>query len=209
MLGQLEIVAKNLLDIHAVTLRPDHPFTWTSGLRAPLSTDSRYTISYPYVRRNISVGLTEQIKHHLEDVDMIAGLAISGIPHAAYCADRLKLPLIYVNLKADNPVAGVLKPHQRVVVVTDNLATGATVLKAVQAIQNAGGIVVGVVAIFDDQLPELAEHFKETGIPYYSVTNYDALIKIAQDHHYINDDQLASLKKWHQDPYKWSEEHQQ
>ena len=83
MVGPLEIVAKNLLDINAVTLKPDEPFTWASGLHSPIYTDNRLTISYPYVRRNIAVGMTEQIKHHLSDVDVIAGVATAGIPHAA------------------------------------------------------------------------------------------------------------------------------
>ncbi|KRN58600.1 orotate phosphoribosyltransferase [Limosilactobacillus secaliphilus] len=208
MLGQREIVAKNLLDIHAVTLRPDHPFVWPNGMKTPLNTDSRYTISYPYVRRNISVGLTEQIKHHLDDVDVIAGLAISGIPHAAYVAERLQKSMIYVDLQADgSQIAGVLEKGQRVVLVVDNLATGVTAMKAIKVIQNAGGIVAGVVAVFDDELPELDKQFKGSGIPYYTVTTLTALLEMASNHHYIDDEQLASLQAWHDDPHKWGEEH--
>lgn len=208
MLGQREIVAKNLLDIHAVTLWPDHPFVWPNGMKTPLNTDSRYTISYPYVRRNISVGLTEQIKHHLDDVDVIAGLAISGIPHAAYVAERLQKSMIYVDLQADgSQIAGVLEKGQRVVLVVDNLATGVTAMKAIKVIQNAGGIVAGVVAVFDDELAELDEQFKGTGIPYYTVTTLTALLEMASHHNYIDDEQLASLQAWHKDPRKWAEEH--
>ena len=212
MLGQLEIVAKNLLDINAVTLKPDEPFTWASGLRAPIYTDNRLTISYPYVRRNISVGMTEQIKHHFEDVDVIAGTATAGIPHAAYVAERLQKPLVYVRSKPKDhgqgkQIEGVLKKGQRVIVIDDLLSTGGSALKAVKAVQNAGGIVLGVVAIFTYQLPELDENFKKAGLPYYTVTNYTTLIETAEKNNMISADQLASLHAWRKDPETWSEEH--
>ena len=153
MVGQLEIVAKNLLDINAVTLKPDEPFTWASGLHSPIYTDNRLTISYPYVRRNIAVGMTELIKHHLSNVDVIAGVATAGIPHAAYVAERLQKPLIYVRSKPKDhgrgkQIEGVLKEGQKVVVIDDLLSTGGSALKAVEAVKAAGGDVIGVVAIF-------------------------------------------------------------
>ena len=124
MVGQLEIVAKNLLDINAVALKPDEPFTWASGMRAPIYTDNRLTISYPFVRRNIAVGMTELIKHHLDNVDVIAGVATAGIPHAAYVAERLQKPLVYVRSKPKDhgrgrQIEGVLKAGQKVVVIDD------------------------------------------------------------------------------------------
>lgn len=212
MVGQLEIVAKNLLDINAVTLKPDEPFTWASGLHSPIYTDNRLTISYPFVRRNICVGMTELIKHHLEDADVIAGVATAGIPHAAYVAERLEKPLIYVRSKPKDhgrgkQIEGVLKKGQKVVVIDDLLSTGGSALKAVKAVQAAGGDVIGVVAIFSYQLPALDENFKQAGLPYYTVTNYTTLIETAKDNHMISDDQLASLHAWRKDPAKWSEEH--
>lgn len=212
MIGQLEIVAKNLLDINAVTLKPDEPFTWASGLHSPIYTDNRLTISYPYVRRNIAVGMTELIKHHLADVDVIAGVATAGIPHAAYVAERLQKPLVYVRSKPKDhgrgkQIEGVLKKGQKVVVIDDLLSTGGSALRAVQAVQAAGGEVIGVVAIFSYQLPALDASFKEAGLPYYTVTNYTTLIETAKKNQMISDDQLASLHAWRKDPEKWSREH--
>lgn len=212
MIGQLEIVAKNLLDIHAVTLKPDEPFVWASGLHSPIYTDNRLTISYPYVRRNIAVGMTELIKHHLPDVDVIAGVATAGIPHAAYVAERLQKPLIYVRSKAKDhgqgkQIEGVLKRGQKVVVIDDLLSTGGSALKAVEAVQAAGGEVIGVVAIFSYQLPALDENFKTVNLPYYTVTNYTTLIDTAKKNHLISDDQLTSLQNWRKDPEKWSQDY--
>ncbi len=212
MVGQLEIVAKNLLDINAVTLKPDEPFTWASGMRAPIYTDNRLTISYPFVRRNIAVGMTELIKHHLDDVDVIAGVATAGIPHAAYVAERLQKPLVYVRSKPKDhgrgrQIEGVLKAGQKVVVIDDLLSTGGSALKAVKAVEEAGGDVIGVVSIFSYQLKALDDNFKEAGLPYYSVTNYTTLIETAKQNQMISDDQLASLHAWRQDPAQWSKEH--
>lgn len=212
MVGQLEIVAKNLLDINAVTLKPDEPFTWASGLHSPIYTDNRLTISYPFVRRNICVGMTELIKHHLDDVDVIAGVATAGIPHAAYVAERLEKPLVYVRSKPKDhgrgkQIEGVLKKGQKVVVIDDLLSTGGSALKAVKAVEAAGGKVIGVVAIFSYQLPELDKNFQEAGLPYYTVTNYTTLIETAKDNNMISDSQLASLHEWRKDPEKWSKEH--
>ncbi|WP_295729096.1 orotate phosphoribosyltransferase [uncultured Limosilactobacillus sp.] len=212
MVGQLEIVAKNLLDIRAVTLKPDEPFTWASGLHAPIYTDNRLTISYPFVRRNIAVGMTELIKHHLDDVDVIAGVATAGIPHAAYVAERLQKPLIYVRSKPKDhgrgrQIEGVLKAGQKVVVIDDLLSTGGSALKAVKAVQNAGGKVIGVVSIFSYQLKALDDNFQAAGLPYYSVTNYTTLIETAEQNQLISAAQLASLHAWRKDPMKWSQEH--
>lgn len=212
MVGQLEIVAKNLLDINAVTLKPDEPFTWASGMHAPIYTDNRLTISYPFVRRNIAVGMTELIKHHLDDVDVIAGVATAGIPHAAYVAERLQKPLVYVRYKPKDhgrgrQIEGVLKAGQKVVVIDDLLSTGGSALKAVKAVEEAGGDVIGVVSIFSYQLKALDDNFKEAGLPYYSVTNYTTLIETAKQNQMISDDQLASLHAWRQDPAQWSKEH--
>ncbi len=212
MVGQLEIVAKNLLDINAVALKPDEPFTWASGMRAPIYTDNRLTISYPFVRRNIAVGMTELIKHHLDNVDVIAGVATAGIPHAAYVAERLQKPLVYVRSKPKDhgrgrQIEGVLKAGQKVVVIDDLLSTGGSALKAVKAVEDAGGDVIGVVSIFSYQLQALDDNFKEAGLPYYSVTNYTTLIETAKQNQMISDEQLASLHAWRKDPAQWSKEH--
>ena len=131
-------VAKALLDIHAVTLSPDQPFTWASGLKSPIYTDNRLTISYPEVRQAIFNGMVEQIKLHFSEADVIAGTATAGIPHAAWVAQNMELPMIYVRTKPKDhgqgkQIEGVLKEGQKVVVIDDLISTGGSVLNAVRA----------------------------------------------------------------------------
>ncbi|MBM6729429.1 orotate phosphoribosyltransferase [Lactobacillus ingluviei] len=212
-MGQREIVAKNLLDIPAVTLRPEAPFTWASGLKAPIYTDNRLTISYPWVRRNIYIGMIDHIKAHfgVENVDVIAGTATAGIPHATLVAERLQKPLIYVRSKPKDhgqgrQIEGVLKAGQKVVVIDDLLSTGGSVLNAVKAVQAAGGEVLGVVAIFSYELPALTANFAAAKLPFYTVTNYTTLIDEAIKQGIVSDDQKASLHAWRQAPERWSQQ---
>nr|WP_156648308.1 orotate phosphoribosyltransferase [Limosilactobacillus ingluviei] len=212
-MGQREIVAKNLLDIQAVTLRPEAPFTWASGLKAPIYTDNRLTISYPWVRRNIYIGMIDHIKAHfgVENVDVIAGTATAGIPHATLVAERSQKPLIYVRSKPKDhgqgrQIEGVLKAGQKVVVIDDLLSTGGSVLNAVKAVQAAGGEVLGVVAIFSYELPALTANFAAAKLPFYTVTNYTTLIDEAIKQGIVSDDQKASLHAWRQAPERWSQQ---
>lgn len=205
---QAEVVAKDLLRIGAVTLRPDEPFTWASGLRSPIYTDNRLTISYPAVRHDIVNGMVALVKAVYPDGDLIAGTATAGIPHAAWLADRLNLPMIYVRAKPKDhgqgrQVEGVLTPGQRVVVVDDLLSTGGSVLEAVHAVRAAGGQVAGVVAIFSYQLPALDENFAAEGLSYRTVTDYGTLIQVATAAGDLTERQVASLHQWRRDPAHW------
>lgn len=205
---QAEVVAKDLLRIGAVTLRPDEPFTWASGLRSPIYTDNRLTISYPAVRHDIVNGMVALVKAVYPGGDLIAGTATAGIPHAAWLADRLNLPMIYVRAKPKDhgqgrQVEGVLTPGQRVVVVDDLLSTGGSVLGAVHAVRAAGGQVAGVVAIFSYQLPALDENFAAEGLSYRTVTDYGTLIQVATAAGDLTERQVASLHQWRRDPAHW------
>ncbi|MBB1123166.1 orotate phosphoribosyltransferase [Limosilactobacillus albertensis] len=204
-------VAKALLDIHAVTLNPEHPFTWASGLKSPIYTDNRLTISYPEVRQAIFNGMVEQIKLHFPDTDVIAGTATAGIPHAAWVAQNMELPMIYVRTKPKDhgqgkQIEGVLKEGQKVVVIDDLISTGGSVLNAVRAVNNAGGKVVGVVSVFTYNLPAAEQNFMANGLKYYSVTDYMTLIKVAKENNQISADHLKSLQQWRKDPLSWSKE---
>lgn len=205
-------VAKALLDIHAVTLRPDQPFTWASGLKSPIYTDNRLTISYPEVRQAIFNGMVEQIKLHFSEADVIAGTATAGIPHAAWVAQNMELPMIYVRTKPKDhgqgkQIEGVLKEGQKVVVIDDLISTGGSVLNAVRAVNNAGGKVIGVVSVFTYDLPAAEQNFMVNGLKYYSVTDYMTLIKVAKENDQISADHLKSLQEWRKDPLSWSKEH--
>lgn len=212
MTNYAEKVAQGLLDIQAVTLSPDQPFTWASGLHSPIYTDNRLTISYPEVRTNIYQGMVELIKDNYPDAEVIAGTATAGIPHAAWVAQEMGLPFIYVRSKPKDhgqgkQVEGVLKEGQKVVVIDDLLSTGGSVLKAAQAVNREGGQVLGVVAAFSYQLPALDQNFAEAGLSYQTVTNYTTLITQAEQKQLINQAQLASLHQWREDPQAWSDQH--
>ena len=204
-------VAKALLDIHAVTLSPDQPFTWAIGLKSPIYTDNRLTISYPEVRQAIFNGMVEQIKLHFSEADVIAGTATAGIPHAAWVAQNMELPMIYVRTKPKDhgqgkQIEGVLKEGQKVVVIDDLISTGGSVLNAVRAVNNAGGKVIGVVSVFTYDLPAAEQNFMANGLKYYSVTDYMTLIKVAKENNQISADHLKSLQEWRKDPLSWSKE---
>ena len=202
-------IAKDLLKIKAVKLSPNKPFTWASGIKSPIYCDNRLTISYPEIRKQIAQGLAAQIKAEFPDVEVIGGVATAGIPHAAWVADELGLPLIYVRSKPKDhgrgkQIEGVLPAHAKTVLIDDLLSTGGSVLKAVQAAQNEGADVIGVGAIFSYQLPAVSANFKQVGLSFTTLTNYSELLEAATEENYIAADQLETLKKWRKAPEKWN-----
>ena len=202
-------IAKDLLKIKAVKLSPDKPFTWASGIKSPIYCDNRLTISYPEIRKQIAQGLAAQIKAEFPDVEVIGGVATAGIPHAAWVADELGLPLIYVRSKPKDhgrgkQIEGVLPAHAKTVLIDDLLSTGGSVLKAVKAAQNEGADVIGVGAIFSYQLSVVSANFKQVGLSFTTLTNYSELLEAATEENYIAEDQLETLKKWRKAPEKWN-----
>lgn len=201
-------IAKDLLSIKAVELSPAKPFTWASGLKSPIYCDNRLTISYPEIRTRIAQGIAAQIKDRYPDAEVIAGTATAGIPHAAWVAAELNLPLVYVRSKPKDhgqgrQVEGVLPNGAKTVVVDDLLSTGGSVLKAVTATQNEGAQVIGVAGIFSYQLPQLDANFQEAGIPYTTITNYTELLDAAVEENYVTAEDRAVLADWRQDPQAW------
>lgn len=201
-------IAKDLLSIKAVELSPAKPFTWASGLKSPIYCDNRLTISYPEIRTRIAQGIAAQIKDRYPDTEVIAGTATAGIPHAAWVAAELNLPLVYVRSKPKDhgqgrQVEGVLPNGAKTVVIDDLLSTGGSVLKAVTAAQNEGAQVIGVAGIFSYQLPQLDANFQEAGIPYTTITNYTELLDAAVEENYVTAEDRAVLADWRQDPQAW------
>ena len=150
-------IAKHLLDIHAVLLRPENPFTWTSGIKSPIYCDNRLTLSYPAVRRDIEAGLCEIIKNEYPECEMLMGTATAGIPHAAIMAGILDLPMGYVRSSAKkhgrgNQVEGLVKEGMKVVVVEDLISTGKSSIEAVEVLRELGCDVLGIVSIFSYEL---------------------------------------------------------
>lgn len=201
-------IATDLLTIKAVTLQPNDPFTWASGIKSPIYTDNRVTISYPDVRTRIAEGLAALIHEQWPEAEAIGGVATAGIPHAALVADRLNLPMVYLRSKPKDhgqgrQIEGHLEAGTKLVMIDDLLSTGGSVLKAAEAAKREGADVIGVAAIFSYQLPAVDVNFKEAGIPFATLTNYTALIHTAQAKGDITEADLALLKKWREDPTAW------
>ncbi len=201
-------IASHLLDIKAVYLQPDNPFTWASGIQSPIYTDNRVTLSYPDTRTLIEDGFVQKIKEEFPDVEVIAGTATAGIPHGAIIADRMDLPFAYIRSKpkdhgAGNQVEGRIFKGQKMVVIEDLISTGGSVLDAVAAAEREGADVLGVVAIFTYELPKAAENFANAGVKLVTLSNYSELIKVAKVQGYINADGLTLLKKFKENQENW------
>ncbi|MCF0205035.1 MAG: orotate phosphoribosyltransferase [Muribaculaceae bacterium] len=203
-----QLLAEKLLKITAIKLQPEMPFTWASGWNSPIYTDNRKTLSYPSVRNFIKVELSRLIAENYPDAEVIAGVATGAIAQGALVADTLGLPYIYVRSSPkdhglENLVEGTLKAGQKVVVVEDLVSTGKSSLKAAEALRNAGGEVIGMVAIFTYEFPQAEEAFKKAGIELHTVGNYSAMLKAALDINYIKPQDVETLKKWREDPANW------
>ncbi|WP_462409216.1 orotate phosphoribosyltransferase [Neobacillus sp. Marseille-QA0830] len=204
-----KIIAERLLSIEAVALKPNNPFTWTSGLRSPIYCDNRLTLSYPTIRKEIAQGLTELIRENFPEVQVIAGTATAGIPHAAWVSEILDLPMCYVRSKAKghgkgNQIEGKVEPGQKAVVVEDLISTGGSVITAVQALREAGCEVLGVISIFTYGLQKGRQAFEEAGIISQSLTDFPTLIETAIEKEYISGNDKESLLEWSNDPAEWS-----
>ncbi|CAI2696802.1 Orotate phosphoribosyltransferase [Apilactobacillus kunkeei] len=203
-----QLIASDLLKINAVTLSPNEPFTWASGIKAPIYTDNRITISFPEVRTHIADGLSKLIRNKFPEVKVIGGVATAGIPHAAIVADKMDLPMIYVRSKPKDhgrgkQMEGRINQQDPIILIDDLLSTGKSVLNAAQALKNEGYNVIGVVAIFSYELPDSTKNFKEAGIEFDTLTNYSTIIEQAKAENSISDDELVVLRKWRDDPWKW------
>jgi orotate phosphoribosyltransferase len=206
-----EKIAEKLLKIEAVALKPNNPFTWTSGLRSPIYCDNRLTLSYPEVRKEIASGLKQVILENFAGVEVIAGTATAGIPHAAWVSDLLELPMCYVRSKPKghgkgNQIEGKVAAGQKVVVVEDLISTGGSVITAVEALREAGCEVLGVVSIFTYELTKGVEMLADAGIKAYSLTDFSTLSEVAIKKGYIQEEDLAALKAWQEDPAEWGKQ---
>lgn len=198
-------IAADLLNIGAVALRPDEPFTWTSGIKSPIYCDNRLTMAYPEVRERIAEGFAELIRSRYPETEVIAGTATAGIPHAAWVAQKLNLPMAYIRDKAkghgkQNQIEGLIKEGQKVVVIEDLISTGGSSLKAALAVREAGAEPLAVLAIFSYQLDRAVSAFAEENVPLATLSNYTALMQTALELGTIQENQVELLKSWREDP---------
>lgn len=202
-----QIVAQKLLQINAIKINAQNPFTWASGIISPIYCDNRLTLSDVFVREMIKKGLAS-ISREFDAFDVIAGVATAGIPHGALLADFLNRPFVYVRDKAKghgkkNRIEGNLAPGEKVLLVEDLISTGGSSLKAVEAIRKNGNEVVGVVAIFTYGFPVAVENFEKAGCPFKTLSNYDILLEEALNLNLIEKEDLSELQRWSADPANW------
>ena len=201
-------IAAYLLETEAVKLRPETPFTWSSGWLSPIYCDNRVTLSFPAIRSFIKNALSEEIRSRFPEVEVIGGVATAGIAQGALVADALNLPYIYVRPEPKshgmgNQIEGKLESGQKVVMIEDLISTGGSSLKAAQAVNAAGGEVIGMAAIFTYGFEKATQNFKEANIPLVCLSNYQNLLGIALEQGYIKAEMLETLSNWRKSPDKW------
>ena len=201
-------IARDLLKIKAVYLKPEEPFTWASGIKSPIYTDNRVTLAYPETRTLIENSFVEKIRAEFPDVEVIAGTATAGITHGAIIADKMNLPFAYIRSKpkdhgAGNQIEGRVAPGQKMVVIEDLISTGGSVLDAIGAAKREGADVIGAAAIFTYELPKADKNFADAGVKLVTLSNYTELIHLAEQEGYINAEGLALLKKFKEDQENW------
>lgn len=201
-------VAEKLLQINAIKLSPQAPFTWASGWKSPIYCDNRKVLSFPYIRDFIKSEMCSVIFERFQEAEVLAGVATAGIAWGAMAADQLKLPYIYVRPKPkehglSNQIEGVLENGQKVLVIEDLISTGKSSLQVCDVLKAAGAEVIGMVSIFTYGFEIADMAFKSAHIPYWSLTNYETLINLAIEKGIIASEELNTLLKWRTDPTGW------
>ena len=203
-------VAEFLLQIKAIKLQPNNPFTWASGWKSPIYCDNRVTLSHPSIRTYIRQKLTQLIQEEFGSVDLIAGVATAGIPQGVLVAQELGLPFAYVRAKAKEHgtgslIEGEIIEGQRVVVVEDLVSTGKSSLQAVNALKDAGLSVAGLVSIFTYGFDVAEENFKNAKCRFATLSNYNTLIEYAAENSFIAQSDVDILNQWRRNPSEWGQ----
>lgn len=203
-------IAESLLQIKAIKLQPQKPFTWASGLKSPIYCDNRVALSHPAIRTYIRQKLAEVVQDSFGSVEMISGVATAGIPQGVLVAQDLGLPFSYVRSESkdhgrQNRIEGEVIGGQRVVVIEDLISTGKSSLKAVEALREAGCNVVGLVSIFTYGFAEATKNFEENKCESISLCDYNTLLEVASKYNYIHHDDMELLRSWREDPAGWGE----
>ncbi|HAR19580.1 MAG TPA: orotate phosphoribosyltransferase [Cytophagales bacterium] len=201
-------LAKHLLEIGAVKLNPETPFTWASGWKSPIYCDNRQTLAYPKIRKKITMGLFTLVCNFFPGITAVAGVATGGIPHAAWLAEKMGLPLLYVRSEkkahgTGNLIEGKLEEDSRVLLVEDLVSTGNSAVQAVKALRDAGATVVGIVSIFSYGFDAAQKNMETNEIKLASITDYETLLEVAVETKVINKSQLKTLELWRKNPDKW------
>ncbi len=201
-------LALKLLEIQAVVLRPNEPFTWTSGWRSPIYCDSRLTILYPELRKRIADTMSNHIKKHYSDIAVLTGTSTAGIPHTAWIADRLDLPMSYVRAKAKahgmgNQIEGRVRKGEHTVVIEDLISTGGSALSVIEALEFIGAHVDALMTIFTYGFNIAHQKLDDAGVTVYCLTDYTTLIKVASENGYVDQSDIELLNQWRESPDTW------
>ena len=198
-------IAKDLLSIEAIFLKPDDPFTWASGIKSPIYCDNRLTLTSPIVRNDVEEGLATLIQENFAGAEVLMGTSTAGIAHAAITADILGLPMGYVRGSSKdhgrkNQIEGRIVPGQRVVVVEDLISTGGSVIDVVNVLRDAGAIVLGIVSIFTYNMQKSKDALAEANVKNISLSNFDVMVDVAAEQGYIKADDKERLIKFRNNP---------
>ena len=201
-------VAEKLLEVQAVKLSPEKPFTWASGWKSPIYCDNRKILSFPYIRDFIKSEMCSVLFEQFPEAEMLAGVATAGIAWGAMAADQLKLPYIYVRPKPKehglgNQIEGFYAAGQKVLVIEDLISTGKSSLQVVEVLKQSGLQVIGMVSIFTYGFAAAEKAFKEAGVSYQSLTDYPTLINLAVEKGVVSADTEQVLLQWRNDPANW------
>lgn len=203
-----QAVAEKLLQVKAIKLNTETPFTWASGWKSPIYCDNRKVLSFPHVREFVKSEMCNVLFEHFPDASLLAGVATAGIPWGAMAADQLKLPFIYVRPKPKehglgNQIEGAYEAGLKTVVIEDLISTGKSSLQVVEVLRKAGIEVMGMVSIFSYGFDAAQQAFDAAGVPYRSLTNYETLIALAMEKGIVDPAQQEMLLKWREDPAHW------
>jgi len=201
-------IAEYLLQIKAIKLNPANPYTWASGIKSPIYCDNRKILSYPEIRTFVRDAFIDVITDKFPEIEIIAGVATGAIAEGVLVAEKMGLPFIYVRSSAkehglQNTIEGDFDTSKKVLVIEDLVSTGKSSLEAVKALREAGGTVLGMVAIFSYLLDEAKENFKKAKCHLVTLSDYNELIKKAIENNYIHSNQIEALKEWRQNPKNW------
>lgn len=203
-----KMVAESLLEIKAVTLSPEKPYTWASGWKSPIYCDNRKILSYPELRSKVARSIADVVRESFGNFDIVAGVATGAIAMGVLVADILGKPFIYVRPKpkdhgTGSQIEGVLPKGAKVVVVEDLISTGGSSLSAVAALRAAGATIAGMTAIFSYNFPQARKSFEDASVELHTLTNYDSLLDTAVSCGYIKADDLELLREWRYSPSTW------
>lgn len=210
MTGQVDrLLARSLMDLGAVLLRPSAPFTWASGWHSPIYCDNRRILSSPEVRSFVAQALADEAGRLYPEAEVVAGVATGAIAHGVLAADRLGKPFVYVRPKpkdhgTGSQIEGVLEPGRKVVVIEDLISTGMSSLAAVDALRKAGADVLGMVAIFTYGFDVAREAFEKAGVRLTTLSCYSVLAEEARDRGYIDEEGFKTLQAWRESPSTWN-----